>query len=83
MISYLERLSVNFPVASIEDGLDENDWEGWQELTQADRHTDTARGRRSVRHEYPERLAGRGHDRQAGKCRAGKSEPDRNVDRGT
>ena len=33
MISYLERLSVNFPVASIEDGLDENDWEGWQELT--------------------------------------------------
>lgn len=26
-------LSVNFPVASIEDGLDENDWEGWQELT--------------------------------------------------
>lgn len=33
MISYFERLSVNFPIASIEDGLDEHDWAGWQELT--------------------------------------------------
>lgn len=33
MIAYLEELTRQFPIASIEDGLDENDWEGWQELT--------------------------------------------------
>lgn len=33
MISYYERLVENYPIISIEDGLDENDWDGWQEFT--------------------------------------------------
>lgn len=33
MTAYLEELCRQFPIASIEDGLDENDWEGWKELT--------------------------------------------------
>ena len=33
MLSYYERLVENYPIISIEDGLDENDWDGWQELT--------------------------------------------------
>ena len=33
MISYLEQPCSRFPIQSIEDGLDENDWEGWKELT--------------------------------------------------
>ena len=33
MISYYERLVENYPIISIEDGVDENDWDGWQELT--------------------------------------------------
>ena len=33
MITYLEQLCSRFPIRSIEDGLDENDWEGWEELT--------------------------------------------------
>ena len=33
MISYYERLVENYPIISIEDGLDENDWDGWQKLT--------------------------------------------------
>ena len=33
MISYLEELCRQFPIVSIEDGLDENDWNGWRELT--------------------------------------------------
>lgn len=33
MIAYLEELCAQFPIVSIEDGLDENDWSGWQELT--------------------------------------------------
>ena len=34
MIAYLEELCSRFPIVSIEDGLDENDWEGWKELTE-------------------------------------------------
>lgn len=33
MISYWEALVNDFPIASIEDGLAESDWEGWKELT--------------------------------------------------
>ena len=29
MISYYQNLVENYPIVSIEDGLDENDWEGW------------------------------------------------------
>lgn len=32
-IEYLETLCRNYPIDSIEDGLDQNDWEGWKELT--------------------------------------------------
>ena len=32
-IAYLEELCNKYPIASIEDGLDEKDWEGWQKLT--------------------------------------------------
>ena len=32
-IAFLEELCSKYPIASIEDGIDENDWEGWQKLT--------------------------------------------------
>ena len=31
---YLAELSKKYPIVSIEDGMDENDWEGWKYLTQ-------------------------------------------------
>lgn len=31
--SYLEDLANKYPIISIEDGMDEDDWEGWQGLT--------------------------------------------------
>lgn len=34
-IAYLEELVSKYPIDSIEDGLDENDWEGWVKLTKA------------------------------------------------
>ena len=34
MISYLEELVEKYPIISIEDGLDENDWDGWEKLTE-------------------------------------------------
>jgi enolase len=33
LIDHLLDLSSKFPITSIEDGLDENDWNGWEELT--------------------------------------------------
>lgn len=33
MISLYEELIREYPLISIEDGLDENDWDGWQEMT--------------------------------------------------
>ncbi|KTC76029.1 phosphopyruvate hydratase [Legionella birminghamensis] len=33
MIAYYEELVASYPIVSIEDGLDENDWDGWRELT--------------------------------------------------
>ncbi|MEN9444520.1 MAG: hypothetical protein RIS47_1410 [Bacteroidota bacterium] len=31
--AYLEELITNFPIDSIEDGMSENDWTGWKQLT--------------------------------------------------
>lgn len=34
MINWLQKLPREYPIISIEDGLAEDDWDGWQELTQ-------------------------------------------------
>ena len=34
MIRYYENLLDEFPVVSIEDGLQEDDWEGWKAMTE-------------------------------------------------
>ncbi|MFA8437353.1 phosphopyruvate hydratase [Pueribacillus sp. YX66] len=34
MIDYYEELISKYPIVSIEDGLDENDWDGWKKLTE-------------------------------------------------
>ena len=33
LIEYLAKLANAYPLSSIEDGLDENDWSGWEKLT--------------------------------------------------
>ncbi len=35
MVAYYTELCNKYPIISIEDGLDENDWEGWKHLTDA------------------------------------------------
>ncbi len=32
-LEYLKKLCKNYPISSIEDPLDQNDWEGWKQLT--------------------------------------------------
>lgn len=34
-VAYLKELAEKYPIISIEDGMDENDWEGWKLLTDA------------------------------------------------
>ena len=34
LVDYLISLNTNYPISSIEDGLDEDDWEGWKLLTE-------------------------------------------------
>ena len=34
LITWYEEIASKYPIISIEDGLDENDWTGWQALTQ-------------------------------------------------
>ncbi len=33
-VEYLAELAAKYPIVSIEDGMDENDWEGWKLLTE-------------------------------------------------
>ena len=33
-VAYLEELVTKYPIITIEDGMDENDWEGWKLLTE-------------------------------------------------
>lgn len=35
MVKYYEKLCKKYPIYSIEDGLDENDWDGWKALTKS------------------------------------------------
>ncbi len=35
MVAYYENLVGHYPIFSIEDGMDEDDWKGWEELTKA------------------------------------------------
>ncbi len=35
MVAYWTRLVEKYPIYSIEDGLDENDWDGWKDMTDA------------------------------------------------
>ena len=34
MVDYYKQLIMHYPIISIEDGMDEDDWDGWQMLTQ-------------------------------------------------
>jgi enolase len=33
MVDYLDRLASRYPIVSIEDGMAEDDWDGWQAVT--------------------------------------------------
>ena len=48
---YLAELSEKYPIISIEDGMDENDWEGWKYLTEKIGDRGTTSWRRFIRNQ--------------------------------
>ena len=52
MVELYTKWIDEYPIVSIEDGLAEDDWDGWAQLTERDRRPLPARRRRSVRHEH-------------------------------
>ena len=79
MIAFWSGLLDRFPIVSLEDGLAQDDWEGWARLTAAARRPGAAGGRRPVRHER--RAAGARLPRGLRERDPDQAEPDRLADR--
>ena len=50
-VEYLAELVARYPIVSIEDGMAEDDWDGWKAAHRPDRQQMPARRRRPVRHQ--------------------------------
>ena len=61
LADYWADLAARYPIVSIEDGMDEEDWDGWKTLTERVGDARAARRRRPVRHQHraPARAASR------------------------
>ena len=71
--------SSDFPIVSIEDGMAEDDWDGWKTLTDAIGDEVPARRRRSLRHQH---AAARGrHQARRRQLDPDQGQPDRHADR--
>ncbi len=79
MIDLWKKLSAKWPIRSIEDGLAEDDWDGWVEADARAGRQATARRRRPVRHQR--RTAAAGHRQGGGQQHPHQGEPDRHADR--
>ena len=51
-VDYLADLAAKYPIISIEDGMAEDDWDGWKALTDAIGDEVPARRRRPLRHQH-------------------------------
>ena len=72
---YLAKLAADYPIISIEDGMAEDDWEGWKMLTELMRRQGAAGRRRSVRHQH--RAAARRHPHGRRQLDPRQGQPDR------
>ena len=79
MVGYYADLVDRYPIVSIEDGMAEEDWDGWRPLTDALGDRVPARGRRPVRDQH--RAAAPRHRRGRGQLDPDQGQPDRHADR--
>ncbi len=78
-VEYLAKLVGAYPIVSIEDGMSEDDWEGWKMLTDAVGREVPARRRRPLRH-HVDRLS-RGINGRLRQRHPRQGQPDRLADR--
>ena len=78
-VAYLAKLADAYPILSIEDGMSEDDWEGWRLLTEGDRRPRPARRRRHLRHQC--RAPRARHQGRRRQFDPGQGQPDRLADR--
>ena len=78
-VAYLEEIQAKFPIVSIEDGMAEDDWDGWKMLTEAIGGKMPARRRRHLRHQHRDPQAGHREGRRQFDPHQG--QPDRHPDR--
>ena len=79
MVRWLEGLCERFPIVSIEDGLAEGDWDGWQPADRGPGRRGPAGRRRPVRHQP--RDPGQGHRGGHRQRDPDQGQPDRHADR--
>ena len=75
MTDYYQDMISTFPIISIEDGLAEDDWEGWKGLTRAIGSRIQTRRRRSLCHKHS--TYQQGNRGKVCQCGAHKIKPDR------
>ncbi len=73
------RSATRYPIVSLEDGMAEDDWDGWKPLTESARRARPARRRRPLRHQ-PRAPAPR-HRARRRQLDPGQGQPDRHADR--
>ncbi len=56
MVRFWAKWANDYPIVSLEDGLAEDDWDGWAEPHQRARQQDSTRRRRHLRHQHPDLL---------------------------
>ena len=81
MVKLYQELCARYPIVSIEDGMAEDDWEGWARADARAWRAHSARGRRSFRHQY--RAAEGGHRKRRRQCDPDQGQPDRHLVRDT
>ena len=79
MVDYWADLVERYPIVSIEDGMAEDDWDGWKTAHPGRRRPRPARRRRPVRHQH--RAAERGIDARRRQQHPHQGQPDRHAHR--
>ena len=79
LTDYWAELAARYPIVSIEDGMDEEDWDGWRTLTERLGAQRAARRRRPVRDQH--RAPAAGHRGGRGELDPDQGQPDRDADR--
>ncbi len=79
MAAYWADWCAKYPIISIEDGMAENDWDGWKKLTANGRRESAAGRRRSFCHQR--KIFAAGHRRRCGKFDPYQGQSDRHADR--